>query len=1553
MTWRQAVAAIAATLLGLLAVVIVAQSDGLPAVDAASSRATHWFVHQPTGRVVLVDGYGGRALASLDVGARGEQIVVAEGGPGAYVVNDTTAEAQAIDSAELTLGSPVGLASLGGGRAIAAVGQAGLVVVNPIDDEATVLPAGGESSSFPVDSGTALVIAPDGAVWSLVEGDLRRTTSTSTRTIPLGVNSATLSLVGNQPLVIDVENHRALLGEGSWQNLPTDADPSEIVGQEQGPTNSCGWVGANDDLWCVSTDGIEETVTIAGLDIDGPDLLAIAGGAAVVVRRGPSSIVRFDWRKGELLDDIPTTVSSDAALRVTTTVDLVWIDDSAGDFLWAANPWSIEAVDKNAQGILVLSDDGDIVEQGEPGVVDLSGADDSAAVEPELREPDDNGIDDPPVAIDDSVTARSGASVPIQVTANDYDPDGEAIAISGVGNAGHGTVDVGTASTVVYIPEPGYVGVDQFAYTIVDGNGSEASATVVVELLSVDATNNPPLGVGDEAQTGSGVAVTVEVLLNDVDPERDSLQIGSFSPPEGVGESVLGEVTETIGPSGLPALRFAPIEGFEGTAIFSYRPVDSLDAVGDDVEVRVEVATVNGENRPPLARPDAILLRRNVETALPVLVNDTDPDGDALALSVVGPLPGGLDVSVEGEQLMVVARAGAAELVPFEYEIDDGNGHVTRGSVLIGVIDDIEPNRPPVVSADSDRAVVGASVVIDVTANDIDPDGDPLTVVDVSQPDDDRGQAVVFSRDQIQFSPTPLDEDSHEVNARFTYTVSDGNGHEVVGEVTVTVLPEALPEPPFARDDSTFTFVDVPVTVDVLRNDGDPSGGRPSLVGRPGCATGGQAIVTADSQVRFDPPRGLSGAFRCTYEVTNSQGLRASASIIVSVREPELTNQPPEVVNDSLTVEVGQVGSIDVTSNDRDPDGDDQTLEVVSSTAPSLGTAERRGNIIVFSAGTQIGPTTINYQVIDTDGAVSLGRLLVRVIEKVNVAPIAVADGRSIFGPGTPQQFSVLDNDSDPDDTPGGLSVVSATQVAGDGTISLAGSTVTVFPDPDFVGDFIATYTIQDGAGLTASSDIVLTVQEPLNRPPDARDDGTEVVNGGTVTTSVLFNDTDPDGDPLTVVLTGGPDPNIGTAIVSGEQSVTFTAVPGAAGTASISYQVSDGEFTDGAVLRIAVRPCSESTPTAADTFLQTGYQQPIAIDLNNYASNGTIVDVVTPPGLAGGVYTPPAGENGNALITYAVVNTCRQRATGSVTIDVNQDPIVSAKTISLARGGVVEVPVSDLATDTEPLTVVSNEGAPSWVEVEPARIVIAPTSSTPTGVYTWTTVVQDPGGLEGSVPVTVTVTNQPPVAANDSIDVSSGLPGLFGIIDNDTDADGAHSSLRIRAVPATITFTNSEVGTVVVSAGGRTVTVDPREGLGSATFEYTVEDADGAVSAPATVSVAGPRLNTPPFAIDQAVAVEAGAATQLVLDAGDADGDAVTVVNLSDPSGLVIDRDGLTVTLKIAPPGVYSFTYQVEDDLDPSRVATVTVTASPAGTTTTTSTTTSTTSTTVAPETD
>ena len=150
------------------------------------------------------------------------------------------------------------------------------------------------------------------------------------------------------------------------------------------------------------------------------------------------------------------------------------------------------------------------------------------------------------------------------MTANDYDPDGEAIVLVAVGEADHGTVELATGTTVVYQPESGFVGVDRFEYTIADGNGSTATAEVTLELLPTDAPNQAPVGSSDRSETGPDAAVIVDVLLNDIDPERDSLRIDSFTQP-----AFGGEVTEALGASGLPGLRYAPSPGTSGLATAS------------------------------------------------------------------------------------------------------------------------------------------------------------------------------------------------------------------------------------------------------------------------------------------------------------------------------------------------------------------------------------------------------------------------------------------------------------------------------------------------------------------------------------------------------------------------------------------------------------------------------------------------------------------------------------------------------------------------------------------------------------------------------------------------------------------------------------------------------------------------------------------------------------------------------------------------------------------------------------------------------------------------
>jgi hypothetical protein len=258
---------------------------------------------------------------------------------------------------------------------------------------------------------------------------------------------------------------------------------------------------------------------------------------------------------------------------------------------------------------------------------------------------------------------------------------------------------------------------------------------------------------------------------------------------------------------------------------------------------------------------------------------------------------------------------------------------------------------------------------------------------------------------------------------------------------------------------------------------------------------------------------------------------------------------------------------------------------------------------------------------------------------------------------------------------------------------------------------------------------------------------------------------------------------------------------------------------------------------------------------------------------------------------------------------------------------------VTDLATDAEALTITGSSGAPGWVAIEPGRVVITPSAGVTPGPYGWTVTVADPGGLATVVQVTAIVENRPPVAVEDILDVSTGGPATFQIVDNDTDADSAGGSdaLVIQSISsAEIVFTNGGTGTVTVGPLERSVRVDSNGGRGTATFTYTVRDSDGDVSAPVTVTVIGPRLNTAPVARDQTIAVTVGESRLLDLDVGDADGDPLEVVDLTDPSDVVFDASALTLTLRADAAGTFLVTYRVTDGEAFSALATVTVVAMP-----------------------
>eukprot|EP00578_Thalassiosira_sp_NH16_P002058 CAMPEP_0181132968 /NCGR_PEP_ID=MMETSP1071-20121207/31281_1 /TAXON_ID=35127 /ORGANISM="Thalassiosira sp., Strain NH16" /LENGTH=583 /DNA_ID=CAMNT_0023219343 /DNA_START=198 /DNA_END=1946 /DNA_ORIENTATION=- len=163
----------------------------------------------------------------------------------------------------------------------------------------------------------------------------------------------------------------------------------------------------------------------------------------------------------------------------------------------------------------------------------------------------------------------------ISVLENDVDGVGDGLEIVDVTQPEHGSVEI-VDGEILYTPDPGYNGEDEFEYSIIDGNGFLSEAPVVVDVIPV---NDGPVANDDEATTLANTNVNIPVLDNDTDPEGDPLTIESITtqPENGVAG---------IRPDG--TVIYKPDPDFVGEDAFTYRVCDSNDEC-DEATIVVQV----------------------------------------------------------------------------------------------------------------------------------------------------------------------------------------------------------------------------------------------------------------------------------------------------------------------------------------------------------------------------------------------------------------------------------------------------------------------------------------------------------------------------------------------------------------------------------------------------------------------------------------------------------------------------------------------------------------------------------------------------------------------------------------------------------------------------------------------------------------------------------------------------------------------------------------------------------------------------------------------------
>ncbi|MCZ6635674.1 MAG: Ig-like domain-containing protein [bacterium] len=454
-------------------------------------------------------------------------------------------------------------------------------------------------------------------------------------------------------------------------------------------------------------------------------------------------------------------------------------------------------------------------------------------------------------AMDDSVLVRQGGRINIDVLKNDLFLGESDVRVVWHGKGDHSErVVQNSDGTIHYRPQPAFLGRDQFAYTILNGRGTEVDSGLVwVEVVLLDQIL---IMANDSVTVVAGRGINIAVLDNDVHLEGSVLTI------TGLRRS---QFTQTVIVNRDGTIFYRAGATWHGTDFWRYNVVDVR---GDSAAARGIIRVIEGQFD-PIAVDDTLFVEPGVEQVLPVLQNDTQEGLRLVSVTPAG--QGQVLVNAEGQVVYRPAADFAGE-DDFTYVVENPSGEQAAGHVLVQVA---VLNALPVAQTDQVTIATGRGINIPVLANDSDPEGDAFSLVDIRP--GDHTERIFLNPDQTVFyRPTS----GFEGTDILTYVLEDGGGRTVEGQVQIEVIPDD--GSPLARDDSVG--VAPRLNIAVLENDTlgrEPIEGILVTLG----AQSERILVNSDLTIHYRPADGFADLDVFTYTIRDTVGNTATALVWV------------------------------------------------------------------------------------------------------------------------------------------------------------------------------------------------------------------------------------------------------------------------------------------------------------------------------------------------------------------------------------------------------------------------------------------------------------------------------------------------------------------------------------------------------------------------------------------------------------------------------------------------------------------------------------------------
>ncbi len=966
-----------------------------------------------------------------------------------------------------------------------------------------------------------------------------------------------------------------------------------------------------------------------------------------------------------------------------------------------------------------------------------------------------------------TVAENSGTAKTLTATLSVPTTTATTVTLTYTGTATGGGTDYTASSTTITIPAGSTTGtvtitpVDDAVYegnetviaditSVTGGNGATESGTQTATITIIENDNAIPVANNDIATTTEDTPVSFNVTTNDTDVDGTinvaTVDLDPATSGTQTTFTVSGQGTYTVNSAGV--VTFTPVANYNGTATaINYTVTDNSGTVSNAATITVTVTAVNDA---PVANNDAATTTEDTPVSFNVTTNDTDVDGTINVATVdLDPATLGIQTTftVTGQGTYTVNTSGVVTFTPvanyngtataINYTVNDNSGatsNIATITVTVTAVNDapVAVNDAGSVNEDATLTVAAAGAL----SNDTDSDTGATKTVTAIRTGNTEGNGTAGTLGTAltgTYGTLTINADGSYVyvanNANilpagatahdyFNYTMSDGTASDVaVIDITIT----GTNDPPQAINDVNTTFINMPVSGKVLTNDSDPEGDILIVTAETIATTGGGSVtILADGTYTYTPTSTFTGEDTFTYTVCDNgtPSLCDIATVTIEVMPiPVYGNDNPVAVNDAYQGTINKTVVGTVISNDFDVDGNGLTV---------------------------IGDAAGKY---DSDGNGTPDTQL----------PI-----------GTAQAVAGVNSAGDPVTNAGSLTLNT------DGTF-------TFVPVNGFTGQVTYTYVISDGNTGTDDAVVTIDITAQYANAVFALNDAAKTLINTPVSSNVLGNDYDPQGDIMTVSNPGTVTTASGELVIAANGTYTFTPATGFTGDYTYTYTVCDNgtpQACDQATLTITVvpAPTENNDPPVA---LNNAYLTAV-----NTTVNGTILPNDSDP------------DNNPLTVTAGTYD-----SNGDGTQDGTL-PVGTPQTV----GGINS---SGQAVANAGQLTQNADGTFSFV---PANGF--------TGQVTYGYTISDGFGGTDTALVTIDITNgNTTFATDDSYILNQGIQITGNILTNDYDPQGNTQTVNTTPVVAPLH------GTLILNANG-TFTYTPNPGFtGTDQFVYEVCD--------------------------------------------------------------------------------------------------------------------------------